>query len=1341
MCGGRAALRACDVPRAEPSRLVQVAVTRSGPIDQTTTAPGSSVACESSRRSTSQPASQPQGPTRSSSSHSLLLLLTHSSSSPRPRTEKPQLSRRLLGSTTSTSSPSPIDLLLLLLLVHRSTPPPEVSNCREQADRGRVAMDSDAARAAGQRRRPPGAAGRVDGRGAWPVPQRSDDRRGLRHRPLPPRPPLPPPPRHGPGDTRRGGGFLERGVAAAAAAAASGANAAAGAGGLVGDGTAGVSASASAVTREETGGGDVGTKRRLPPPAAHPPPKRVAVSATRQFRPGRGPHEAASLASDKGGSAPASALAGRKGGALLAGAAAPAATSLLNKFSAVDGGGPVGDGCGDHGPEAAGVVRSSEALRRSAVAAPDDLFDAAVLVEGRGNGAESGELGREELLPHTCLLRADSRTFLDDRSFPAGCGKDAVLSLLGGGGIGEVCPADGNLGVLEVATDGGCSSTLPRRDMEITPPCCGTIDGAVQDYELEEGEIPPEVEVQQVQVPTTTVALHEPSASRHGASVREISAVESSTMQSSDEKTCGSTLLCGEKGSSCSVADNIEVTTKYISSSHNVVSASFPEDWSKQNLMGKTVFHNAVMNMESSDVVAGVCGDDTTMKSVTLNGSTPCRHRASVSEIGAVKASAMQAKVSNEKIGGNVLHCGEKTSSCLVTKDAEVTNKSIGISCDPVAESLAKDSSKQNLMVSKSDIAAAVPGDGITMRSKVRFTPRKVVKPVKMIQDTDGFTTNRIQQAPMFSGKLPVTQEKDTTATRGFFGPRKKVKVKVQSHHRMKIASACALGSDGKLDDEVASNLEDDDILKALIVNEGSLELFLNSSPGLPSTRCQQQYGSLNADARSNFKKLCRRFEFVCRALVQAVEQQSLKIKRIDLEADKVIKKLPGFTKPDPIVGQVPGVEVGDEFLYRVQLAIVGLHRAPQGGIDTTTYRNGERIAISIVASGGYPDELSCSGELIYTGSGGKPTRSKKYNEDQKLESGNLALKNCIKTKTPVRVIYGFKVQNAEGGSHSRAKKVSTFTYDGLYHVVDFWIDGQPGSKMFKYKLRKIPGQPELPMHIAKEMRKSKTRPGLCMVDLSQGEEETPICVINTVDDVQPAPFRYTTAIKYPIGLTKTHHHGCDCMNGCSDTATCACAVKNGGEIPFNLNGAIVNEKHVIFECGPSCKCPPSCQNRVSQHGMKIPLEVFRTTKRGWGVRSLRSISSGSFICEYVGELLYGKEADKKRNNDYLFDIGLDSCFQAMEDVGFTLDAAEYGNIGRFINHSCSPNLYTQNVLWDHDDKRMPHIMLFAAQTIPPLQELTYNYNYEIDHVEDENGRIESKVCQCGSPQCSGRLY
>ena len=190
-----------------------------------------------------------------------------------------------------------------------------------------------------------------------------------------------------------------------------------------------------------------------------------------------------------------------------------------------------------------------------------------------------------------------------------------------------------------------------------------------------------------------------------------------------------------------------------------------------------------------------------------------------------------------------------------------------------------------------------------------------------------------------------------------------------------------------------------------------------------------------------------------------------------------------------------------------------------------------------------------------------------------------------------------------------------------------------------------------------------------------------------------------------------------------------------------------------------TCRCPPSCHNRVSQHGIKIPLEIFKTGKTGWGVRSLSSISSGSFICEYSGELLEDKEAEKRQNDEYLFDIGSnyhdEELWEGLKSVvgvqsttsssktmdGFTIDAAECGNVGRFINHSCSPNLYAQNVLWDHDDMRMPHVMLFAVENIPPLQELTYHYNYTVGQVFDENGMEKVKRCYCGASDCCGRLY
>uniref|UniRef100_A0A8R7UHY1 Histone-lysine N-methyltransferase, H3 lysine-9 specific SUVH6 n=1 Tax=Triticum urartu TaxID=4572 RepID=A0A8R7UHY1_TRIUA len=283
-------------------------------------------------------------------------------------------------------------------------------------------------------------------------------------------------------------------------------------------------------------------------------------------------------------------------------------------------------------------------------------------------------------------------------------------------------------------------------------------------------------------------------------------------------------------------------------------------------------------------------------------------------------------------------------------------------------------------------------------------------------------------------------------------------------------------------------------------------------------------------------------------------------------------------------------------------------------------------------------------------------------------------------------------------------------------------------------------------------------REGLCLSDISQGKESIPICVINTIDGVLPTPFKYITKVIYPPSYAKAPSIGCDCTNGCSDSSECACAVKNGGEIPFNLNSAIVYTKPLIYECGPSCRCPPTCHNRVSQHGPKVPLEIFKTGKTGWGVRSLSFIPSGSFVCEYVGEVLQETEAERTENDEYLFDIGRDDdddddddddeekdsqsskSEMTAEGLGYTIDAAKCGNVGRFINHSCTPNMHAQDVLWDHDDKRMPHVMLFAEKNIRPLQELTYDYNYNIGNVR-KNGKVKEKKCFCGSSKCRLRLY
>lgn len=87
------------------------------------------------------------------------------------------------------------------------------------------------------------------------------------------------------------------------------------------------------------------------------------------------------------------------------------------------------------------------------------------------------------------------------------------------------------------------------------------------------------------------------------------------------------------------------------------------------------------------------------------------------------------------------------------------------------------------------------------------------------------------------------------------------------------------------------------------------------------------------------------------------------------------------------------------------------------------------------------------------------------------------------------------------------------------------------------------------------------------------------------------------------------------------------------------------------------------------------------------------------------------------------------------KDNIYIMDAKNAGNIGRFLNHSCSPNVFVQNVFVDTHDVRFPWVAFFSSQFIRAGTELTWNYNYDIGSVP---GRI--LYCNCASLECKGRL-
>ncbi|KAL9384865.1 hypothetical protein Peur_021875 [Populus x canadensis] len=434
-------------------------------------------------------------------------------------------------------------------------------------------------------------------------------------------------------------------------------------------------------------------------------------------------------------------------------------------------------------------------------------------------------------------------------------------------------------------------------------------------------------------------------------------------------------------------------------------------------------------------------------------------------------------------------------------------------------------------------------------------------------------------------------------------------------------------------------------------------------------------------------------------------EDDKKKSKRPDLKAISKMMEANAIMYPEKTIGDLPGINVGHRFYSRAEMVAVGFHSHWLNGIDYMGqfYKKGVYhnymfpLAVAIVISGMYEDDLDNAEDVIYTGQGGHDlTGNKRQIRDQKLERGNLALKNCVEQCVPVRVVRGHECASSYCGK--------VYTYDGLYKVVQYWAEkGLSGFTVFKYRLRRLEGQPLLTTN----------------QDISGGQEDVPIPATNLVDDPPVAP-----------------------------------------------SGKLIEARAVVFECGPGCGCGPGCVNRTSQRGIKHRLEVFRTPKKGWAVRSWDFLPAGAPVCEYIGVLMRTEDTDHVCENNYIFDIdclqtmrGLDGRERRLGDVSvpainnfdgddqksesvpeFCIDAGSTGNIARFINHSCEPNLFVQCVLSSHHDVKLARVMLFAADNIPPMQELTYDYGYALDSVSGPDGKIIQMPCYCGAADCRKRL-
>ncbi|KAH8414813.1 hypothetical protein KR215_005619 [Drosophila sulfurigaster] len=267
--------------------------------------------------------------------------------------------------------------------------------------------------------------------------------------------------------------------------------------------------------------------------------------------------------------------------------------------------------------------------------------------------------------------------------------------------------------------------------------------------------------------------------------------------------------------------------------------------------------------------------------------------------------------------------------------------------------------------------------------------------------------------------------------------------------------------------------------------------------------------------------------------------------------------------------------------------------------------------------------------------------------------------------------------------------------------------------------------------------------------DASNGRESRPIQAVRNeltmsehedeADALMWPDFKYITnciILQNPVQIDRrvSQMRICSCLDSCSSDL-CQCngaSSQNWYTAESRLNCDFnYDDPAVIFECNDVCGCNQlSCKNRVVQNGTRTPLQIVECEEpaKGWGVRALANVPKGTFVASYTGEILTAPEADRRTDDSYYFDL----------DNGHCIDANYYGNVSRFFNHSCEPNILPVRVFYEHQDYRFPKIAFFACRDIDAGEEICYDYGDKFWRAEQ---RASGGGCRCLTASCKYALH
>lgn len=121
---------------------------------------------------------------------------------------------------------------------------------------------------------------------------------------------------------------------------------------------------------------------------------------------------------------------------------------------------------------------------------------------------------------------------------------------------------------------------------------------------------------------------------------------------------------------------------------------------------------------------------------------------------------------------------------------------------------------------------------------------------------------------------------------------------------------------------------------------------------------------------------------------------------------------------------------------------------------------------------------------------------------------------------------------------------------------------------------------------------------------------------------------------------------------------------------------------------------------------------IVKESRFGKGVFARDSIKKGEEVLRFSGDIVTGKEAERRDQEKYDYPMG--NALQIGDDEYIYLD-----DPGRCVNHSCNPNAGIK------DDR-----VLVAIKDIEKDEEILYDYSTTMD--ED----YWTMECKCGEKNC-----